>query len=59
VNERRGSGQRLGSPASFNAQVHARVKEAARLTRLAAVDIRLRPAKASLSMRAAVTRRRV
>lgn len=38
MNPRRGRGQRLGSPASFTAHVHARAKEAARMARLARVQ---------------------
>lgn len=42
----RGTGQRLGSPATFNARCHAASKEVARLERL--VNITFRQAKAAL-----------
>lgn len=42
----RGTGQRLGSPATFNARAHATSKEVARLERL--VNLTFRQAKATL-----------
>lgn len=44
----RRNGQRLGSPALFNARAHEATKETARLARIAALDVRPTPAKASL-----------